>query len=139
MFSSQMTRDEFEYVAVPDHSFLVLMQRHTNLVIFDVDADPGASGWAELISYWLLISAVDLPRVLKWLPPSSTVVFCCRRAAERLDTRIKTILLQLGIETVYFLDDGQSFRPNHCDLAVTADPANREIQRRTLRETRGRF
>jgi hypothetical protein len=139
LLNPQMSRDGFEYVAIPDQSFLELMQQHSNLVIFDVHADRGASGWSELISYWLPISAVDLPRVLKWLPRASTVVFCCRHAAERLDTRIKTILLQLGIETVYFLDDGQTFRPNHCDLAVTADPANREILSRTLRETRHRL
>ncbi|MGA7929202.1 MAG: hypothetical protein WCA20_24785 [Candidatus Sulfotelmatobacter sp.] len=138
MLNPQISRDGFEYVAIPDHSFLELMEQHPNLVIFDVHADRGASGWSELISYWLRISAVDLPRVLKWLPPASTVVFCCRHAAEQLDTRIKTILSRLGIETVYFLDDGQTFRPNHCDLAVTADPANREIRRRTLNETRRR-
>jgi hypothetical protein len=139
MFNPQMSRDGFEYVAIPDQSFLELMQQHSNLVIFDVHADRGASGWSELISYWLPISAVDLPRVLKWLPPASTVVFCCRRVAERLGTRIKTILLQLGIGTVYFLDDGQTFRPNHCDLAVTADPANREIRRKILREKSHRW
>jgi hypothetical protein len=136
ILSSQMSRDGFEYVAIPDQSFLELMQQHSNLVIFDVHADRGASGWSELISYWLSISAVDLPRVLKWLPPGSAVVFCCRHAAEQLDTRIKTILLQLGIGTVYFLDDGQTFRPSHCDLAVTAGPANRQIRRRILNETR---
>jgi hypothetical protein len=136
MLSPQMSRGGFEYVAIPDHSFLELMDQHPNLVIFDVHADRGACGWSELISYWLPISAADLPRVLKWLPPASRVVFCCKNATEQLDTRIKTILLQLGIGAVYFLDDGQTFRPNHCDLAVTADPASREIRRRTLRETR---
>lgn len=135
MLNPQMSRDGFEYVGIPDHSFLELMEQHPNLVIFDVHADRGASGWSELISYWLPISVVDLPRVLKWLPPQSAVVFCCRHATEQLDTRIKTILLQLGIGTVYFQDGGQTFRPNHCDLTVTADPANREIRRRTLRET----
>ena len=139
ILSPQKSRDGFEYVAIPNQSFLELMQQHSNLVIFDVHADRRASGWSELIFYRLPISAVDLPRVLKWLPPASTVVFCCRRVAERLDTRIKTILWQLGIETVYFLDDGQTFRPSHCDLAVTADPANREMQRRTLKETRRRL
>jgi hypothetical protein len=135
MLNHQMSRGGVEYVAIPDHSFLELMERHQHLMIFDLHADPRASGWSELISYWLALSVVDLPRVLKWLPPRSTVVFCCRHAAEQLDTRINTILLQLGIGTVYFLDDGQTFRPNHCDLAVAADPANREIRRRTLRET----
>jgi hypothetical protein len=71
----QLSRDGFEYVAIPEQSFLELMQQQSNLVIFDVHAERGASGWSELISYWLPISAVDLPRVLKWLPPASTVVF----------------------------------------------------------------
>jgi hypothetical protein len=135
MLKPQISRNGFEYVAIPDHSFLELMEQHQNLMIFDLHADRGASGWSELISYWLSLSAVDLPRVLKWLPPASTIVFCCRHAAEQLDTRIKTILLQLGIGTVYFLDDGQAFRPSHCDLPVTADSANREIRRKTFRET----
>jgi hypothetical protein len=136
MLSPQMARGGFEYVAIPDQSFLELMDQHPNLVIFDVHADRGACGWSDLISYWLPISAGDLPRVLKWLPPASRVVFCCKNATEQLDIRIETILLQLGIGAVYFLDDNQTFPPNHCDLAVTADPANREIRRRTLRETR---
>jgi hypothetical protein len=97
MLSPQMSRGGFEYVAIPDHSFLELMDQHPNLVIFDVHADRGACGWSELISYWLPISAGDLPRVLKWLPPASRVVFCCKNTTEQLGTRIKTILLQLGI------------------------------------------
>jgi hypothetical protein len=70
---------------------------------------------------------------------ASRVVFCCKNATEQLDTRIKTNLLQLGIAVVYFLDHGQTLRPNHSDLAVTADPAGSRSQKRTSRQTRRRL
>jgi hypothetical protein len=121
----QMSPGGVEYVSIPDHSFFELAAQHSNLVIFDVHAGCGTRGWSELISYWLTISAVDLPRVLKWLPPASRVVFCCKNATEQLDAHTKTILLQLGIGTIYFLGDGPVFQENRCSAPVTTRDAKR--------------
>jgi hypothetical protein len=108
-------------------------------VIFDIHADRGVSGQSEFISYWLPISVVDLPGVLKWLPPASSVAFCCKDAAEQLDSRIKTILLQLGIRIVYFLDDSSVVQADRsCAPDVSARTANREL-RITTTEARRRL
>jgi hypothetical protein len=106
----RQSRGDVQYAAIPDHLFLELAEQHQNLVILDVHADRGSGGWSDLISYWLPISAVDLPRVMKCLPPASRVVFCCKDATEQLDTQTKAILLQLGIGTVYFLSNTSSSR-----------------------------
>src|SRR5579862_3714272 len=100
VFGPQMPRRGIEYFAIPGYTFFEFAEQHPNLVIFDVHAEGSASGGSEFISYWLPISAVDLPGVLKWLPPASTVVFCCKDATEHLDNRTKTILSQLGIGIV---------------------------------------
>ncbi|MGA3092904.1 MAG: hypothetical protein ABSD75_30280 [Terriglobales bacterium] len=117
-----MSQGRIEYVAVPD-SFFELGKQHPNLVIFDVHAGLGVSRWFELVPYWLPISAADLPGVLKWLPPETTVVFCCKNATEQLGGQTKTMLLQLGIGTVYFLSNNPVFQGNHCFDPVTARDA----------------
>jgi hypothetical protein len=125
---SQMSLRRIEYVAIPDHSFFELAEQHPNLVIFDVHSDRGVNGWSEFISYWLPISALNLPGVLKWLPPASIVVLCCKDAAEQLDARTNTILLQVGIGTVYFLDDSSVVQADRsCASHVTARAPNREL------------
>ena len=93
-----------------------------------------------LVSSWLPISSVDLPGVLKWLPPATRVVFCCREATEQLDTSTKTVLLQLGIGTVYFLGDRSVFHGGRwLDPEVTTRDGNREVRKITIRETRRRL
>jgi len=129
VFGPQMSRRGIEYVAIPEYAFFELAEQDPNLVIFDVHGDGGSSGGPEFISYWLPISAVDLPGVLKWLPPASRVAFCCKGAAEQLDNRTKTILSQLGIGIVYFIDDnsvGQADRS--CASEIAARTANRELR-----------
>jgi len=54
----------------------------------------------------LTVSKGDLPNLLKWLPPRSTVAFSCGDGIKRLDPQIEGTLLQLGIEAVYLLNDG---------------------------------
>jgi hypothetical protein len=108
----RMPQDGLEYVAIQEDSFFEPTEQHPSLVIFDMHAAHEASGWGEFISYWLPISAVDLPSVLRWLPPASRVGFCCKNATAQLDTHTKTILLQLGIGTVYFLSGSAVLQGN---------------------------
>jgi hypothetical protein len=133
-----MSRGGLEHVAITDHSLFELAEQ-TSLVIFDVHADRGAGGWSELISYWLPISAADLPRVLKWLPPTSRVVFCCKNATEQLDAHTKTILLQFGIGTVYFLSDRDVFQDSRCCEPLTTRNAKRELRKMTMTDMRRRL
>ena len=140
VFGPQISQRGIEYVAIPGYTFFELAEQHPNLVIFDVHADGGASGGSEFVSHWLPISAVDLPGVLKWLPPASRVVFCCKDATEHLDTQTKTILLLLGIGIAYFLDDS-SLVPakNSCASTFATLDANQELRKITTRETRRRL
>jgi hypothetical protein len=123
-----MPQDGLEYVAIQGDSFFEPTEQHPSLVIFDVHAAREASGWGEFISCWLPISAVDLPSVLRWLPPASRVVFCCKNATAQLDTHTKTILWQLGIGTVYFLSGSAVLQGNRC---CGPDPHDTGCQSRT--------
>jgi len=136
----QPLRAGIEYVAIPQQSLLEVAEKYPNLVIFELHGDRVASGWSEVISCWLPISTVDLPAILKWLPPTSRVVVCCKDATERLDTFTKTILLQLDIRTVYFLRDSPVIKGNRWfDPEVTTRNANRELRKMTITKTRHRL
>ena len=136
----QAFRAGIEYVEIPQQSLLELAEKFPNLVIFDLHGDHVASGWAEVISCWLPISRVDLPSILKWLPSASKVVFCCREATGELDTQTKTILLQFGIRSVYFLDDSLVHQADRCcGLGVSTHSANLQLRRLTTTEARRRL
>lgn len=113
-----------EPIGVSDYLLLKWAGDDPNLVIFDVHRDRGFAGRIEFTSYWLPIPTNELPDLLKWLPPSSRVVFCCKDAVEHLDGRAQTILLQCGIRTVHFLIDG--FQACH-DLEITASDFSQEV------------
>jgi hypothetical protein len=124
-------------VAISDYLLVEWAARVPDLVILDVHLDRGIDGWNELVCYWLATSPEDLPSLLKWLPPASIVVFCCREATMLLDARSKTSLDQAGIGTIYFLEDSAVFQANHrCDNGIMTQDANRELHKSTMRETR---
>jgi len=136
---SPASRCEIEYVAIPQQSLLELAEKFPNLVIFDLHGHRVASGRSEVISCWLPISAVDLPSILKWLPPASRVVFCCRDATEQIDTQSEAILLQLETGSLYFLDDSLPHEANRRWAAgVTPACASRKVWRRTSTKAGGR-
>jgi hypothetical protein len=137
--SSQISRKWIDYVAIPDHFLFEWLEQCPGIVIFDVHAGRGDRGWRQFVSHWLTISAIDLPTVLKWLPPASTVVFCCKDATEQIDTRTKTILLELGIGTVYFLDDSRVLQANSCcQSGARACKANQELRKRNMTTIKAR-
>jgi len=124
-------------VAISDYILLEWSEEVPDLVILDIHLDRGIGGWDELAAHWLPIQRTDLPSLLKWLPPASMVVFCCRESAEQLDTRSEAALVQAGIGTIYFLDDSPVFQSHHCcDPDVPMRKANRELRQITMRETR---
>ena len=133
----QVSWDGVEFVAIRDRSFRERPEQHPNLLIFDVHPNHGVSGWWRFPSNWLPISAVDLPSVMKCLPPGSRVGFCCRAATEDLDPPIKMILLQLGIKTVYFLSASRVTQGNRwLESEITVGNANREPRTISNTETR---
>jgi hypothetical protein len=140
MLAPQVSPRGIEYVAISDCIFFELAEQHPEFVIFDIHADRGVSGWSEHISHWLPISIAELPCVLKWLPPESIVVLCCKNAAQQLDTRTKTMFLELGIGTVYFLDDSSAFQTSRSAIPrITTEDSNREADKITSREVERRL
>ena len=138
--SPQKSRKWIDYVAIPDHLLFEWLELWPGIMIFDVHAGRGYREWSQFVSHWLPISAIDVPTVLRWLPPASTVVFCCKDATEQIDTRTKTILLELGIETVYFLDDRRILQANSsCRSGVRASKANQELRKMTTIKARSRL
>jgi hypothetical protein len=104
------SKSEIDYVAIPGFLLRDWIERSGNLVIFDLSADRQRSADDERFPEMLVTSISDLPNLLKWLPPASTVVFSCGDDIERFDTQIEDALLRLGIEAVYLLDKGATFK-----------------------------
>jgi hypothetical protein len=139
VLNTQRPLSGVQFVAIPEWSVFELAEQHQSLVIFDLHGDRVASGWSDFLSCWLPISTVDLPRILKWLPPASRVVVCCRGAAEQLDAQTNAIFLQLGIGSVYFLDGGLVHQTNRCCAPnISTVSKNRELRRLTTTEARRR-
>jgi len=50
------------------------------------------------------VRADELPHLFKWLHPQSTIVLVDRGYVRRLALAIEDILVELRIDTIYFLD-----------------------------------
>lgn len=132
----QAARGKLRYVAISDYLLLEWAGQVPDLVILDLHMDRGIGGWEEFASYWLPISLTDLPSLLKWLPRTSMVVFCCREATQQLDDPSKTALMQAGIGTVYFLEESPVFPADRCfDHDAMTRVGNPEL-RKTMRQRR---
>ena len=103
------SKSRIDYVAIPSFLLHEWAKCYPDLVIFDVCADSERSARPEGIPGSLTVSQSDLPNLLKWLPPKSTVVLSCSDGIERFDTQAEGVLSQLGIEAVYLLDNGVNF------------------------------
>ena len=124
-------------VGISDYLLMEWAEHVPDLVILDVHVDHGIAEWDEFASHWLPIRPYDLRNLLKWLPPTSMVVFCCREATEQLDAQSETALVRAGIGTIYFLDASVVFQANHCfDHDVPMHDGNPQLRKITIRETR---
>lgn len=94
-----------ECVAISECLLLEWTRKCSNIVIFDLHAQPRSRPRAEFADCYLPIAIEDLRGILRWLPPGTRVIFCCRCAAEHWSFRTESELLRLGIGIVYFLDD----------------------------------
>jgi hypothetical protein len=104
------SKSQIDYVSIPSFLLRDWIERTENLLVFDLSADSQRYANDERFPEMLVTSMSDLPNLLKWLPPESTVVFSCGDDIERFDTQIEDALLRLGIEAVYLLDKGATFK-----------------------------
>jgi hypothetical protein len=114
--SHPASKSRIHYVAIPSFLLHEWEKCYPDLVIFDLRTDNDKKAWHEDIAGSLTVSKSDLPNLLKWLPPKSTVVLSCGDGIEHFHTQTEGALLQLGIETIYLLDRGVNF-----PLTVTWD------------------
>ena len=97
------------YVVIPSFLLLEWANCNPNLVIFDLQAHGERNAKLESISGSLRVCPGEIPGLLKWLPPKSTVVLSDGSVIERFDPQSESILLRLGIDVIYFLDRSIAF------------------------------
>ena len=103
------SKSTISYLAIPSLLLYEWVKCYPELVIFEVCTVTERNARHDDIAGALTVSKADLPNLLRWLPPNSMVVLSCDDDIERIDTQIERPLLQLGIETIYLLDDGVHF------------------------------
>jgi len=103
------SRSRIDYVAIPSFSLREWIACSPNLVVFDLHSNSERNAGQENFPGMLTVSMNDLPNLLKWLPPESTVVLSCGDDIERFNAKIESTLLQLGIKAIYFLNKDVNF------------------------------
>lgn len=101
-----------DYIAVPSSLLNKWVACYPNLVVFRIFSDSERRARKEGCPGMLTISMNDLPALLKWFPLGSTGACVRGDDIERFDAGIEARLLQLGIEAIYFLDDGAKCPPS---------------------------
>ena len=102
--SHAAVKSKINFVAVPSSLLNDWAKRNPDLLIFDLCTDSERNVRQEDISGLLPVTKSDFPNLLKWLPPGSTVVFSCADVIERFNAQAEGAFLQLGIQTIYFVE-----------------------------------
>jgi hypothetical protein len=74
-----------------------------NLIIIDLRAKLIRQSHRQGIPDALNVSIVELPSLLQWVPPQTTLIFCCQYEIQHFDTRIEELLSHAEINAVYLL------------------------------------
>jgi hypothetical protein len=93
------------YVAISDDLLQKWEVDRQNLIV--ISLVPEAIGQTHRDPDWLEASIDELPHLLRWIPPESTVVFCQAMHISQFDSEIEKILSRAAIDTVYLLDVGE--------------------------------
>jgi hypothetical protein len=81
-------RERIEYLPVSEELLFEWMAEYQNLVIFDVHVHREIGGRPEVRpSCRIPVSIVDLPGLLRWLPPASRIVFLLSTGSDRTQSR----------------------------------------------------
>ena len=104
-----MAKGTMDYVVIPRFLLRKWEHRCSSLLIFDFHSDSARSSRYEDIPEALTISVRDFCNLVKWLLPGSRVVCSGARFMRHFDAQTESILLQCGIEAIYFLDGGTDF------------------------------
>lgn len=79
------------------------MTSRENLLVIHLQSKPEPRADNEAIPSILDVSRVELPNLLRWMPPHTTLVFCCAGQFPRFDAKIEELLFRAEISPIYFL------------------------------------
>jgi hypothetical protein len=74
-----------------------------NLIIIDLRVKAIQDSRHQGIPDALNASIVELPSLLQWIPPQTTLVFCCQSETQHFDARIEELLSRAEINAIYLL------------------------------------
>jgi hypothetical protein len=74
-----------------------------NLIIIDLRAERIRQSYNESISSALTVSMIELPGLLQWIPPQTTLVLCYQGETPRFDAWVDELLSQAEIHAIYLL------------------------------------
>jgi hypothetical protein len=74
-----------------------------NLMVIYLQAKPAPRADNAAIPSMLVVSTIELPNLLRWMPPQTTLVFCCPGEFRRFDAKVEELLFLAEINPVYFL------------------------------------
>jgi hypothetical protein len=97
-----------------------------NLMVIHLQTKPAPRADNETIPSILDVSTVELPNLLRWMPPHTTLVFCCPGEFRRFDANIEELLFRAEINPVYVLS-----LPVHEPVSSIGVSGNRLLARLT--------
>ena len=74
-----------------------------NLIVIDLGCGSTSEPGQEVVPGALSTSCTQLPGLLQWIPPLTTLVICCRERIHGFDGHIEALLLQANITAVYWV------------------------------------
>lgn len=92
-----------EYVLIPSFLLSEWTVCYLDLLLFDIREDCETKPRNEKIPGSLLVRRDELQHLFRWLPPRSTIVLI-DEGMRSMTPAIENLLVELGIDTVYFLD-----------------------------------
>jgi hypothetical protein len=109
LHTSTYLKKRIDYVVIPSFLLSEWVACYPDLLIFELRTDDKTEAQDESVPGSLPVASGELPHLLKWLPPHSTVVFADGNGRRRLAAEVEETLLQVGIDTVYLLDRMSKF------------------------------
>lgn len=91
------------YVPISADTLYQWSASRENLIVIHLRATSTRTVDAETIPGVLEVSTVELPSLLRWIPPQSSLVFCGQPKIQRFDSNIEEMLFRAKINPVYFL------------------------------------
>lgn len=91
------------YVSISTETLNQWSASRNNLIVIHLRTKTIPSPEAEIVPGVLEVSAAELPSLLRWIPPQSSLVFCGPRKMLRFDSKIEELLFRAKINPVYFV------------------------------------